>query len=1147
MTDHFPAGPSGTASWEERQIGAGTARPLSVLILPDAANDSGAQIYHVICATPVLASGVGGDPVFSLTLVLSRQPLPGEQNISPLIQQGILNFETSMALSPEAFAMLEYELPGNSFQSLYAHQADFQLHASQEGDDRLLAQQSASGSVPRAAITAHLTPAETLDVLSALDSVESSLWLAVHLAYRAINPDLVVRLSGSYASVYDFLLPRLDSAGEITRGELRRLFPAMLNEGVLNAVEVLGSGQEVAISEPYPDELFDLFMRMSGVLFTRQTVGLDLGAENNVYTLRDRPHPMFTLDIRQKLSGTVSCSLDRTVNLDQVIGGALEGFDRSRFIHLVAQSNNGGGTVPVPRLLRSGRSTPRAGGEDGGPVSLALQDGGARSLSLALQPSTRKADAQTLIASDLLFSANFTATSAAWWVDDLVIMADPASLKRGLPVVEDPNAVFWRDSVNSSVLWYAPVFELLRPAPNGALETSPFRFKFQRTGVTSSGKPALSGSVEFTIQKKMSAATKAALEPRSMVTKKMVVMQNLSVTLNVPFVDESDGNTRLHSFAAQVTESGDNLLVRVDLLNDWVRLCYGALAEPGFQSQPATIKVAYAFEAAVPVKKSNFQVIAGGKTAFLPVAFSTLESQRLGREPHFDAVEAAYRHPLGEVRLTREAPSPNGSDPAPVTPPRARARTERSQPIMPVTANPVIARRPTAISNPNLKPVVVSRPPLRPLPDLEWLEKKTEYARQTMVRLEHLPALFPCAELGVFYQETTSQGDRTVGCQDALQLGSTVYRQYEEMTALTHPQYRVYRSLQQPGRFLVMPAEYLITRFEPDVTGRAFQPAIIVYSVLDPENEANNRIVFQASLQPNLPPYLRREILATLTAHASDPVIEYPTEITSGVEYAWTVDQSINVEPTVVRTPDAMQVSLSTDLPGAFLLRTLLENGGVFGSVTFKLPDGTQLQSNLMLDLRRITGPWEPGPLQVETAGGNARLTNCINSPVDVSDLRAYPASGTAHIIPVDARLEPGGARDIPLGGAEGQLFPVYAVDESSPAALEEIRSLIEDVHTNVIFIDLINYANHNLSRVEIRARMKDIAGEYPVVMSGDPPRGVIDIILPLTVYLEKRILQFQVTKTFTNGAQEVTAWFDWDMRQDGNIISLSWEMIQQS
>jgi hypothetical protein len=258
------------------------------------------------------------------------------------------------------------------------------------------------------------------------------------------------------------------------------------------------------------------------------------------------------------------------------------------------------------------------------------------------------------------------------------------------------------------------------------------------------------------------------------------------------------------------------------------------------------------------------------------------------------------------------------------------------------------------------------------------------------------------------------------------------------------------------------------------------------------------------------------------------------------------VGAGIRVEPKVVKMPDSFQVTLATDLAGALLLRSMVQGSGVFGSARFKLPDGTNLECLLAVELGTIAGPWSSGPIDVVFESGKARLTNRIEHAIDVSDLVVYKR-GVAQTVDVETTLAAGASYVVALPGGVSEAYPVYTIPIGVPAVLEEIRSFVEDIHTNVIFIDLVNYPNHALTKLEIRAQIKGVAGTSNVAMHGEPPRGSLEFLLPLTTYLANHVLQFQVKKTFTATAKppETTRWLEWDLESNGNVVSLTWELIQ--
>ena len=259
----------------------------------------------------------------------------------------------------------------------------------------------------------------------------------------------------------------------------------------------------------------------------------------------------------------------------------------------------------------------------------------------------------------------------------------------------------------------------------------------------------------------------------------------------------------------------------------------------------------------------------------------------------------------------------------------------------------------------------------------------------------------------------------------------------------------------------------------------------------------------------------------------------------------------MHVDVETVKNADSLQVAMTAAMTDALLLESQLKTSGLVGQVTFTLPDGTAVQSTMMLELGNIGGPWDSGPIDVSVQDGSAILTNRIHAAVSVTDLMVYGGSGSGTPVPVDATLAEGQAAPqavtLPDGG--GELYPVYAVQPGTNDKLQEIRSFVEDVHTNVMFLNLINYATHNLKTISITAKLKDVDGIYPVAIgdaiSGNP-QAQAEMLLPLTNYISQRVLQYQVLKTHGDDSVTTTDWIEWNLEQKGNVVSLQWADIAQ-
>lgn len=545
--------------------------------------------------------------------------------------------------------------------------------------------------------------------------------------------------------------------------------------------------------------------------------------------------------------------------------------------------------------------------------------------------------------------------------------------------------------------WYAPNYTLVSPAPNMDRTASPFLFSYRQVGVTADGKPAIDATIRFTLQSGMSDATKAALQAKGNPPAKPLPPLGLSIALELPFLDQSN-TLRTQRFDVQENYRYDNrITVILHLLNDWARLGYGALAVAGFQSQPARLVVAYSYRAYVPMPRKRLQIALGGKEAVTPVVLAAENERSMPQRALVNAAALEVRTPIAAMRFQPERPANLPAGPVDASAPASDAQfsVEARLPAAlaagtavaasPVAARPVIASRPAldVTATETVKPVphpivMVPRPDLVEASVLQQVLNTTDYVMQTLAVQQKPDALLPCNTLGAFYCRGEGTGLVAVGCQDALQLGKTTYRQYEEIPELRDPLYAIYRSLQQPGRFLVLPAAYRITRYAASDPHRPYRPVIVLHASLDANHPENNQYVYEATLQADLPPYVRRLLRDRLLAYAQSPTLVYPTEIECTAAYAWVLGIP-NVTHIEMKIPEGFWISFATGMGSAPLLQSLLE-GGVSGTVTFTLPDGSSLLSRLEMDLHNITGPWDEGPIAVTLQNGAATLTNSIES-----------------------------------------------------------------------------------------------------------------------------------------------------------------------
>jgi len=1079
--------------WVRHSVGTGIA---SVPIL----TRDDADYVVAVPARPLLAKDSAGRPKLSLTLVLSKQPSVDEPSIAPLVTQGTIALTATLAL-PDSANQLAAEA-NKPVQPLFARAAGFSLRF--QGAE--LQRTEAFGPGATAALSTMLDRDAALSVLSAIQDASSGLSLECDINYAVDSPPRRLHLSGQYSEIYRCLVQ--DGAHPLKRETLERCVETMLYEGVLTAT-----------SEPPGISTTDVttaFLKVARPVLQRVTA-----PDGERYSPR-RPTPGAWLDVTLKSSASGGlATLNLITGLEEMFRGCLDGEDTAAFIHLVAPDALGK-LSPAPNRFvqppaRASREVRALGA-----TSLARVGVSAVALSAAARPNAAIAvGAHTLLADTTVRPTRIDSAKIHHWaVDDLVLapatVGQPA--ERSLPVVSDAAAQLWTDRVDSSLRWYAPEFAVDIPAASATAESGSFLFSFHTAGHTMSGAPGLEGRIRCRLVPQMSGETRGAWEAAGSPNAKPVPVQALSVTIGVPFRDQT-GSTRSQMFPAVLTMQGDAVIAEVSLLDDWVRLAYGALSTPGFQSQPVAVSVAYTFEAYVPLNENNLALLLERKQALTHVVKEQSRDLAARDEAHFDSGDLSYRTLHELIRFTREPAAPRAA---------AGSRAPASLAIRPQPA-----------------PFII-RPDLVESVALTELVKKQRYGVQSLGRDMSQTASYPCATFGQLYvQEDTEAGPAAIGCRDAFKLGQTEYRQYLRISELDDPEYSVWRSLQQPGRFLLVPARWSIARFAASDPDRAYRPSILVYSTVDAGSAANSRCAVLASLVPDIAPAKRRALNRSLLTLAQQPIVTLVNEIDATLGYAWPLPADLGIDVQAAKLFDSFQVTLVTGIDSMPQMQSMLRTSGVIGTVRYQLPDGTALECSLSLDLNRVVGPSPEGPVQVTLQGQSATLKNRIERVVDVSELVVEAADGRIDNVRVDQRLAPDASINVAVAADATFAAPVVTLAPGDAATLTEIRSFVEDIHTNVVFVNLINYANHGLAQLSLQARLRDVEGTQTLSLVESEPVDTLDFVLPLTSYLANPVLEFAVTRTMTDGSAFTTAWLPWPLVDRGNVVSLTWDQVQ--
>lgn len=1092
------AGPAASTVWEARAGSSG-----DLLVTPDAADPATTWFLPGAHGLP---RGADGYPALQLTLLLLGLPGLDETDVTARVRQATLAFTVELTASPPAAEAGVSGGPAERLVPLYPRAITVELVAV---DGSVTASGAGVGDPAWVPLRATLDEQDALAVLSALEGTGDRLALRSTLRYRTAPESFSSRLRGSWAAVHD-LLPRGVPV------DLREVYSHALRTGALAAQPVSGS-----------DLLFASFAASARAVLVDPT-GMPAG----------RPSPLFTVDLAYAGTGLAGeGSVTITDPLRDVFGGVLSNLDRGRVISLLAihadaraaaAGTTAAAAVGSPRRIRS-EPTRRGVGDRS-------------SLTLALLPDDRISSTSQVLAGPRpgrggiflhLSAANTRPIGGGVLAASLNDQNDGDGAASSLPIVDDEASWVFPAFRTPGLSWYVPTFEVVEPSASDDAATSPFLFSFTRAGATAEGDPALDATVTLQLRQFKGPEVTAAgggTSPQPIPT------DSLEVVLDLPFRD-AQGHNQRQRFSASSTREGDVVTVTVPLIDDWARLAYGALSQPGFQTEPARIGIAWSFQGWHHTGIEDDALVWGGKSALLPIRYESPPVENLHaqdplvdpRPAYLDATSATYHSPVGALQFQTE----RSTSPA----------------RLPTNARPLVVVQ-AELSRPELLQVgnktggllAPSRdgsgPRGRPL---RWL-------RQTHLRSQDLDVLYPCAQLGSRYVEQRPEGPVAVGCQDALRLGQTTWRQYEEVLDLADPSYRVFRSLQQPGRFLLLPTMLVTARHPTGTPGRAYHPMILLYALLDPAKPANNQVVVQATLAPDVTAAARATLLRRLAAYAPRPSVALAGDVECTPTFDWTIVglPTVNIRATLA--PGGVAVALSSDLAHALLLRDLLAHDGIAGSLTLQLPDGSTMRSGLALGLASMTGPAETGPVEVTVADAAATLVNRIERPVSVNDLRVDSGGPSLVDLPVERLLAPGESVRVDLGsvapeGPDG-CWPVYTVPAAPPAVLEEVRSYVEDITMNVVFMDLTDHAIHQVTRLDVKAQLAGASGLQDVPMLGTPASGTAEFVLPLTTYLTQRVVRYQITVSRTDGTSAVGTWLDWDVATAGCLVSLTWSAL---
>ncbi|MEH7754760.1 hypothetical protein V7457_27215 [Bacillus toyonensis] len=340
MNKIVPLGPSADQEWKEIKLDS--PQHMSLLVLPDAVNSplQKGGIYYYLPQYPQLNTNINNEPVLSLTLVLKRETASIDENIMPLIKQGMFSFEVNLNNNIKPFEM-NTSTGLSQYRPLNPSEILFELVSLQEDTEKLLASENVGGVSTKAGINIMLNSTEAVDVLSALNGTPSKILIRTKVSYKVAPRQKKISLSGSWEKVYNVLKTQAEVSSRFTIDILRNCFYEMITKGILAVNVNLSSDdlelEQLELEQFIKNHLFDTFLKLSTVILEKVT-SEDESDEGPKYVLRNQPDAMLELIYEQTISVPTPTDKSITITepLDAVIGGVLNDLDRNKFIHAIA-------------------------------------------------------------------------------------------------------------------------------------------------------------------------------------------------------------------------------------------------------------------------------------------------------------------------------------------------------------------------------------------------------------------------------------------------------------------------------------------------------------------------------------------------------------------------------------------------------------------------------------------------------------------------------------------------------------------------------------------------------------------------------------------------------------------------------------------
>lgn len=706
------------------------------------------------------------------------------------------------------------------------------------------------------------------------------------------------------------------------------------------------------------------------------------------------------------------------------------------------------------------------------------------------------------------------------------------------PVVDNSSSEFWVNRKDNKVYLCVPEFSLLNPELNSTFDAAPFSFIFHNRGeLDKNGKPVLEGELKLTLSSKVSATVSDAVkkaQPDAAV--KTVGPEDIVYNLKIPYTDDQ-GAEQYFVFSTQDVQviDPDNRELTFRFGNDSVRLCYAIIAADNTQNLPrkAELAITFYFKGYTPVPKNRFDFthIIGAKISALP--FVKSKSLMKNDQDYFDASKNKLVKTNGQEIIFKDS----------VSKIKLRAVGSLSLAASNISHSVLLAQR--------IHPVMEFAHPAA----IDPLLIKTTYYIQTFVRNIAFDCYFPCNVYGNFYQENKDTTFSVVGCKETYRLGEPPNTLYSELEDLRNTKFKVYRSRLSPNNFLVVPATYIIARYETtEEAERRFKPCIYLYSTI---NEVDNTSswVLDITLMPDLTLSERTELEYALKAYTPYvPEINYITEIqTKNSTGTLSIAKMPGTQVSAFPMEKDIRITVQTNIESILILLEMLKNNAINGSFQFTQLDDIQQVISMKPVLNHIAGTWTSGHFEVSKNADQLSFVNRSESTVVMEKVRFYleEEPNIKELERTDV-VEPGAVLWVDLASIPvyKQVVPYYTVLEKTNITIEEVNKYIEDVTCQLIFIASFDFDAQQIKTLGVKYRLKNSTKEFSVLLNKQNNNADAEFLLPLTEFLIERVVEYKLDKIEKLNNDVVNLPDQWtvlDISVEGNIVNITSNQIMNN